>query len=62
MTIFEKYPNFSKGRLTALIGRISKLYDEGKIESYIPEEVHLPVEMVKDILTIKKKALENKKK
>lgn len=59
MTIFEKYPKMSKGRLTAMMGRISRLYDAGKTAEQIAEEIKQPKELVNDLVAIKEKAEEN---
>lgn len=62
MTIFEKYPNVRKGYLTMLQGMVSKLYDEGKTVEQIVEETKLPWILVNDLVAIKEKAEENRKK
>ena len=62
MTIFEKYPEISKGRLTMLMGRVSRLYDAGKTAEEISEEIRRPLELVNDLIRIKEKAEENRKR
>ena len=62
MTIFEKYPEISKGRLTTMLGRVSRLYDTGKTVENIAEEIKQPLELVNDLIAIKEKADENRKK
>lgn len=62
MTIFEKYPEISKHHLTMLQGAVSKLYDAGKTAEQIVELTKLPEELVDDMIAIKKKADENRKK
>lgn len=61
MTIFEKYPQFSKGRLTILQGAISKLYDAGKTAEEIVKLTELPEDLVIDMVAIKEKAIKNQK-
>lgn len=62
MTIFEKYPEIRKGRLTMLQGMVSKLYDAGKTVEQIVKETKLPEKLVNDLIAIKEKAEENRKK
>lgn len=62
MTIFEKYPEISKGRLTAMVGRASRLYDDGKTAEQIAKEIRQPLTLVKDLIEIKEKADEKRKK
>lgn len=62
MTIFEKYPEMGKVRLTAMLGRVSKLYDAGKTAEQISEEIGQPMHLVSDLVAIKEKAEENRKK
>lgn len=62
MTIFEKYPKMSRGRLTAMLGRVSRLYDVGKTAEQIAKETRQSMELVNDLITIKEKADENRKK
>lgn len=62
MTIFEKYPEMSRGRLTTMLGRVSRLYDAGKTAEQIAEEIKQPIGLINDLIAIKEKADENRKK
>lgn len=62
MTIFEKYSEMSRGRLTAMLGKVSRLYDAGKTAEQIAEEIKQPMGLINDLITIKEKADENRKK
>lgn len=62
MTIFEKYPEISKNRLTMLLGRVSRLYDSGKTPEQIADEIRRPIDLVNDLISIKEKAEENRRK
>lgn len=53
MTIFEKYPEISEGRMTLMMGRVSKLYDAGKTAEQIADEIKRPLSMVKDLIDVK---------
>lgn len=59
MTIFEKYPEMSRGRLTTMLGRVSRLYDVGKTAEQIAEEIKQPMGLINDLIAIKEKADEN---
>lgn len=61
MTIFEKYPKIGKGRLIAMLGRVSKLYDAGNAAEEIAAIIRQPMELVNDLIAIKEEADENRK-
>lgn len=56
MTIFEKYPEMSRGRLTTMLGRVSRLYDAGKTAEQIAEEIKQPMGLINDLIAIKEKS------
>lgn len=62
MTIFEKHPEISKGRMTMLIGRVSKFYDSGYSVEEIADAIGKPIELVLELIDVKKKAEENRKR
>ena len=61
MTIFEKYPEMSKGRLITMLGRVSKLYDSGNTIEQIVKELGQPIGLISDLIAIKEKAEYNRR-
>lgn len=61
MTIFEKYPEMSKGRLITMLGRVSKLYDSGNTIEQIVKELGQPIGLISDLIAIKEKAEYNQR-
>ena len=61
MNIFEKYPEMTKGRLTAMVGRVSRLIDAGKTVEEISIEIRQPIDFVNDLVKIKEHAEKNRK-
>lgn len=62
MTIFEKHPEIRKVKLTTMLGRVSRLFDSGKTADQIAKEIRQPIELVNELIEIKKKAEENRQK